>query len=223
MFGNLFTSKEEKAFKAAIPMGSELEISYTGIDTHTISQLLKVDSKSVTLLGFRGKLRSKEISVKVLRSGMSFETVIRRAGSDKNGNPLFYCDFPKKLNRASKPVQIYKIYPSESQAKILISTNRGEKSVVFPIWEVSEFGISLVNKANIGFKIGTKFFQAMVTVGSLNGQLINMQVAKLRNEKTPDGVMQVLTCVWTDEPRALSEILSQGKSLAPKPKPKPKK
>lgn len=223
MFGNLFTSKEEKAFKAACPLGSELQIGYVGVETSTISQLLKVDSKAITILGFTGKLRSKEISVKVLRNGVTFDTVIRRSGADKNGNPMFSCDFPKKLNRSPKPVQIFKIFPSESTAKILISTNRGEKSILFPIYEVTEYGLSLVNKANIAFKVGTKFFQAMVTVGSMNGQLLNMQVAKVRNEKTADGVIQVLSCVFTEEPRALSELLSQGKSLAPKPKPKPKK
>lgn len=221
MFSKLFASKMEKEMKAVCPPGTELMLQYKEGESITVSQMLKIFRDSVVLLGFFSKLRSKQITVKILSNGMSFDTVVKRMGTDKNGNALFYCQMPESFQRPKARPNHYKIYPNGS-AKIILSTNRGEKSVLMPLFAVSDYGVVLANESGIDVKIGTKIFQALVTVGSMNGQLINMQVANVRTEKGPKGPLKLLSCVFTAEPRAINEMLSNAKSLAPKPKPKPK-
>lgn len=211
----------EKELVQICPPGTELMLYYRGAESFTVSQMLKIYRESIVLLGFYSKLRSTEITVKVLSTGLTFETEVRRLGADKNGNAMFYCDMPKSISRPkTRPVQ-YHIYPNGS-AKVLLTTNRGERSVAMPIWEVNEFGIVLSNESGVEVKIGTKLFQAVVTVGAMNGQLCNMQVANVRNEAGPNGPLRLLSCVYTAEPRNLSEILSMAKSSVAKPKPKGK-
>ncbi len=221
MFSNLFASKMEKELAQLCPEGTELMLYYRGDESFTVSQMLKIYRDSIVLLGFYSKLRTTEITVKVLSTGMTFDTEVRRLGTDKNGNAMFYCDMPKSFARPkAKPIH-YHIYPNGS-AKVLLTTNRGERSLSMPIWAVSDFGIVLSNESGVEVKIGTKLFQALVTVGSMNGQLCNLQVANVRNEAGPNGPLRLLNCVYTSEPRNLSEILSMAKSSVPKPKPKGK-
>ena len=221
MFSRFFESKFEKEIKSVCQPGMELELRYSGGDTITVSQVIKIYRDSIVLLGFFAKLKVSELQVRIIDNGISFDTVIKRKGTDSKGNALFYCSMPVKLNYPKKRPEIFRIYPNGS-CKILVSTNRGEKSVVLSMWALSESAIYLANKTNVNIKIGTKLFQALATVGTMGAQLCNMQVAKIRNEKHPDGDLSILSCLFTSPPRALPEMLSQAKSLAPKPKPKPK-
>lgn len=221
MFSNLFASKMEKELQQICPPGTELMLHYRGAESFTVSQMLKIYRESIVLLGFFSKLRSAEITVKCLETGFTFDTEVRRLGSDKNGNAMFYCDMPKAVVRPkSRPIQ-YLIYPNGS-AKVLLSTNRGERSVAMPIWAVTEFGVVLSNESGVEVKIGTKLFQALVQVGAMNGQLCNMQVANIRTENGPNGPLRLLSCVYTAEPRNLSEILTMAKANIAKPKAKGK-
>jgi len=222
LFSKLFASKIEKEMMQVCPPGSELMLQYRdSSESFIVSQMLKIYRDSVVLLGFYAKLRTKDVSVKILRSGLSFDTSVKRTGKDKNGNALFYCDMPTAITRPKASPSHFKIYPNGS-VKLLLTTNRGEKSVVMPIWEFADYGLTLANETDVELKIGTKLFQALVTVGALNAQLVNMQVANSRMDTGPKGPVRLLSCVFTSEPRALTEMLSLAKGLVPKPKSKTK-
>ena len=194
MFSKLFASKIEKEMMQVCPPGSELMLQYRdSSESFIVSQMLKIYRDSVVLLGFYAKLRTKDVSVKILRSGLSFDTSVKRTGKDKNGNALFYCDMPTAITRPKASPSHFKIYPNGS-VKLLLTTNRGEKSVVMPIWEFADYGLTLANETDVELKIGTKLFQALVTVGALNAQLVNMQVpirAWIPDPKDPCGYSHV--------------------------------
>lgn len=219
---NFFVSKIEKELKVLCPAGTELELRYRESESFTVSQMIKSYRGTIVLLGFFARLKAKEITVKILKSGISFDTVVNRMGTDKNGNALFYCSMPEKLIKATKKVDHFNIYPNGS-AKLLVTTNRGDKSLVMPIFELSDYGVLLVNDTGVEVKIGTKLFQTLITVGSMGAQLVNMQVANLRNQSTPDGPKQMLSCVFSEEPRILNEMLSLARGLASESTPRAKR
>lgn len=214
MFSNLFSSKLEKDLKALQDRGRELELRFEDGESLAISQLLKVLRNKVVILGFREKLKNPNIICTFLHNGASFKTKVMKKGVDSNGNSLFYCALPEGVKMGK--IQRHLIKGKESQCKVLVSTNKGDKSVLMPVWEITELGATLVNNSNVHINIGTKLFQTMMNIGT-GGQahLVDLQVAGTRKE----GSGQMLICAFSREPRGKSEMLSAGKGLAPKPKP----
>jgi len=220
MFSSIFGSKIEKELKAQIQNGPELEVRYEGGDASTISLVVKIFHNSITILGFNSKLKDNRLDIKILATGYSFRTKILRTGKDSAGSPLFFCKMPEKLKPPTKRVQRHRIYPNGS-AKLLLNTNRGEQIVTLPIWEFCEYGVILANTSKVHIQMGTRLFQAMLTIGGGQTHLVDMQVANLRKRKEEPQLL--LVCLFSKPPRLLSELLTQAKGLVPKPKPAPKK
>ncbi|MDJ0840271.1 MAG: hypothetical protein QNK37_27420 [Acidobacteriota bacterium] len=220
VFSNLFTPKIEKDLKALAAKGPELELRYTGGESISVSKILKIYRNTIQIIGFFGKLKQKDLEITMLATGISFQTQVTRVGNDQLGNPVFFCSMPERIKPRPKPLQKYRIN-MKGKAKLLVTTKQGERSVVLPVYEISELGITLANDSKIGIKIGTKFFQGMVTIGEGQSHLCDMQVANVRPVKkdTPE----LLVCAFSREPRAIGEMLSVAKGLAPKPKPPTKK
>ena len=218
MFSLLFGSKMEKDLKAFVEQSPDVVLRYKDGQTVIPSRILKVFRDSMTIMGFPDTLKQKEIHIRLQLNGVGFDTVISKIGRDKEGKVLFYCKMPERLLPPNKGYRRFVIHPNGT-ARVLVSTNRGEKSLKLAIYDISELGMNLVSDSDVGVKIGTKFYQSMVTVGGGQAHLVDMQVCNLR--KGPAGVM--LCCGFTTDPRGLSEMLSAASGLAPKPKPGPKK
>lgn len=212
MFSKLFGSKMEKDLKAFIEKSPEVVMRYRDNENVIPSRILKIFRDTLVIMGFPGKLQQREFHVRLQLNGVGFDTAVSKVGKDKAGKAVFYCKLPERLLPPGKDYRRFIIHPNGS-AKVLVSTNKGEKSLKLPIYDLSEMGINLVNETDVAINIGTKFYQSLVTIGGGQAHLIDMQVANLR--KGPAGLM--LCCGFTTPPRALSEMLSTAKGLVPKP------
>ncbi|CAM2007836.1 hypothetical protein [Acanthopleuribacter pedis] len=219
MLSAFFGNKIEKEFKQLLKEAPELEIRYAGEEEYAVSRLRKVFRDSLIIGGFKGALRKKELEIRILSNMTSFKTEVIRTGIDHNGNPIFYVKIPAKLNMAGNAARKRFVIHPNGTVKILLSTNRGQKSLVLKIFDIGEGGISIVNDSKIGFKPGTKLFQTMITIGSMSDQLVDLLVANVKNRQVGDSMQQLLICTFKKQPRALKEMLSAAQSVAPKPKP----
>ncbi len=218
MFSNLFSSKMEKELKTLSMGAPELELRYSGGDSITVSKMIKINRDSLVLLGFPGKLKKNKIAVKILANGARFETTILRQGLDNKGQIIFFCQMPEKIIPPSASARRL-VINSQGSARVIVSTNYGEKSLTLPIWDISENGLSLLNTSKVQIKIGTKLFQSLLTVGTIKGHLADLQVANVRNHRNGKVNIPLLSCLFIHPPRTISEMLSMAKSLAPKPAP----
>ena len=218
-----FGSKIEKDLKAMAAEHPECEVAYAGSDEEafTATRMIRVVRDSVVILGFPGKLKQRQLRIRSLFNGLSFETTLTGQSKDKLGQLLFHCKMPEKL-MPTPGFRRYKVYPNGS-AKIILSTNRGETSVNLPLWEVSEFGITLVNNTRTEVKVGTRLYQSMVQVGGGQAHLVDMQVANIRLQQLEDKKFPLLICGYSKPPRGLTEMVGVAKTLAPKPPPPKKK
>ena len=216
-----FGTKIEKDLKAMLEH-PECVISYVGEQEEgfTATRLMRVMRDSIVILGFPGKVKTKQLRISSLYNGLSFETTLTGQSKDRMGQLQFYCKMPEKLipTRGFRRYHIHK----NGSAKIILSTNRGETSVNLPIWDISELGVTLVNTTRTEIKIGTRCFQSMVQVGSGQAQLTDFQVAHLKMQKVDDKKFPLLICCYTKVPRGLSDLVGQAKSIAPKPPPSKK-
>lgn len=219
MLSAFFGSKIEKEFKQLLKDAPELEIRYAGEEEYAVSRLRKVFRDSLIIGGFKGALRKKELEIRILSNMTSFKTEVIRTGIDNNGNPIFYVKIPAKLSMATGAARKRFVIHPNGKVKVLLSTNRGQKSLELKIFDIGEGGISMINDSKIGFKPGTKLYQTMVTIGSMGEQLVDLLVANVKTRQTEEGPQQLLICTFKKQPRALKEMLSVAQSLAPKPKP----
>jgi len=215
VFANIFPTKIEKDLKALMQMGPELVFRYENNDTASVTVLMGVNRKNLVILGFSGTLAHAELLVTFLVNGARFETRVLRRGNDSRGNTLFYCSLPERIV-PDRHFQRHRIN-GQGTAKILVTTNRGDKTSVLPVLEVSTSGLHLENKSGIQIKVGTKLFQTLVTVAGGASHLVDLQVAGVRAARGTVG--ERLVCAFTHEPRALTEMLSAARAVAPKPKP----
>lgn len=216
----LFASKMEKDLKALAKAGPELEVRYPDSDRVTFSMLTSVYRNGIVILGFADELRSKDLELRFVHNRVGFRTSITKQGQDKNGRRIYHCAMPDRLLKPSaQDAQLFRVFPQGGQAKVLISTNRGNKSVLLPIFAVGAGSLMLVNKTDVHIKIGTRLYQSMVDVPGSPESLIDLIVAAARKPPSPEVPGPVLTCLYETPPRRLEQLLSAAKSLAPKPKP----
>lgn len=215
----LFASKMEKDLKALVKVGPELEVRYPDSEKVTFSALTAIYRNSIVILGFTDELRSKDLELRFVHNRVGFRTSIEKQGRDKNGRRLFHCSMPAKLFRpTAQEAQNYRIYPNGGHAKVLISTNRGNKSVLFPVYALASGSISIVNKSDVQVKLGTRLYQSMVAIPGAAEVLVDLIVAAVRKPPSPDVEGPILVCLFETPPRKLDQMLSASKSLAPKPK-----
>lgn len=219
MLSALFGSKIEKEFKQLLKDAPELEIRYAGEEEYAVSRLRKVFRDSLIISGFKGTLRKKELEIRIISTMTSFQTEVIRAGVDSGGSPIFYVKIPAKLNMADSAARKRFVIHPQGKVKILLSTNRGQKSVELKIYDIGEGGVSIINDSKIGFKAGTKLYQTVVTIGSMSDQLVDLLVANVKNREVGGEPQQLLICTYKKPPRALREMLTVAQGLAPKPKP----
>lgn len=217
-----FGSKIEKELKALAAEHPECDVGYAGSEepSFTATKILRVVRDSIVILGFPGKIKQKELRLRSLSTGITFDTVLSGSNSDKLGQLLFHCKMPEKLGHIPG-FRRYPVYPNGS-AKIILSTNRGETSVKLPVWEISELGITLVNNTRTEVKIGTRLYQAMVEIGGGQAQLADFQVANIRLQDMGDKKFPLLICSYSRLPRGLTDLINVAKTAAPKPAPKKK-
>lgn len=216
----LFASKMEKDLKALAKIGPELEVRYPDSDRVTFSVLMTIYRNSIVILGFTDELRSKDLELRFVHNRVGFRTTIEKQGRDKNGRRMFHCTMPDKLMRPSQQeAKNFRVFPQGGDAKVLISTNRGNKSVMLPIYAVGFSGITLVNQTDVHIKVGTKLFQSMVKVTGAPEILTDLIVVAARKPPTPEVPGPLLICLYEMPPRHLDAILSAGQNLTPKKPP----
>ena len=213
MFSNLFGHKLEKDLKNLVAgKGPELTWHYRDSEAHQVSKVMKLFRDSMVILGFSGKLRQREIEITFLGNGVRFQTSITRSGPNKLGQSLFHCRMPEKLLPPKAQFQRFRINGA-GNLRLMVGTMRGDKSLVLPLYEVSTLGLNLINDSDVEIKVGTKFFQAMASIGSGNqSHLVDLRVANVRPQKIDGKTLPLLVCAFTHEPRSLGEMLSQAKA-----------
>ncbi|CAM2067360.1 hypothetical protein SCOR_18415 [Sulfidibacter corallicola] len=211
-----FGSKIEKELKHLVKTAPELEVRYAGEENFTISQLRRVYRDSIVISGFSGQLRKKELEVRILANMATFQTTVIKTGTDQVGLPIFYCKIPAKFKAGSAAARKrYHVFP-EGKIRVLLTTNRGEKGVELPIWDIGEGGISILNTSDVGFKLGTKLYQSLVTIGSGSQQLIDLQIINIKKQVEGGKAYQLMMCRYQKQPRAMNEIINAAKSVSPK-------
>jgi len=211
----LFGSKIEKELKALLERAPELEVRYRDGETFTVSRLLKIFRNRIVISGFAGKLQKPDLTVTVLLNGAQFNTRVIKRAYDSAGRWLFFCDMPEAIRPPSRPLQ-KQVLRGVGTVRALLSTNRGERSVEFPIWDCSVLGMTLINASGVEARAGVKLYQAMVHIGPMQPQLVDLMVVSSRKRNLGGKPQNALTCVFNREPRGLSDILAAAKSAAPR-------
>jgi hypothetical protein len=216
----LFATKMEKDLKALVKTGPELEVRYPDSDKVTFSILTTIYRNSIVIMGFTDELRSKDLELRFVHNRVGFRTTIEKQGVDKNGRRVFHCAMPTKLMRPSAlDAQNFRVFPNGGDTKILMSTNRGNKSVLLPIFAVGAGGMTLVNKTDVHIKIGTRLYQSMVRIPGAPEALVDLIVAAVRKQPSPDIGGPLLMCIYEAPPRHFDAMLGAARSIAPKKKP----
>ena len=206
-------SKMEKALKKVLQDHPELEIQYKDGSNVTISRLLKVTKDFITILGFPGTARQSQLMVKLLHSRQAFLTTVVRSGRDTQGRNVFVCKIPDKfMPNLEEGIHRYIVFP-EGTVRLLVNTNRGERGITLNIWDFGNFGLTLINKTNVEFKIGTKIFQAMMQIQKMSSVLVDMQIVNIHTHEEGEKEYPLLECNFRGTPRNLEEMLSLSKKM----------
>lgn len=221
MLNLFFGSKIEKEIKELCKVSPHVILRYPEGNDFTVSQIVKVFRDSLVVIGFGGKLKSRDFVVTFTDNHASFKTSVLKSGTDSSGRVLFYLKMPEKLLPPSPAMRRHKIYPN-GKAKLLLSTKAGQKTVELTVYDFGEIGLTVVNDSSVDIKVGTSLFQALVSVGQMNAQLCDMVAAGVRRTKMENKVVDLIFCPFKKPPIKLSEMLSAASGLAPKPKPKKK-
>lgn len=212
--GWLFKSEVEKELERWLKECPELEIKYTESQNICLSYLYAVNKDSLVIAGFPGDLDSVLLDVRNVENGATFVTRIVRRGTGGRGESQFLVAMPEHIQPSPHTrEERYTVYPN-GRFTCILTTNRGNQSLSFPVVDVSLKGCGLFNDSGVTIKIGTSLFQGMMELGQGDGLLINCQVTSLRRVRLHGEEHELLGCKFTSEREVLNALIQQARSLS---------
>ncbi|MCB1050198.1 MAG: hypothetical protein H6510_09535 [Acidobacteria bacterium] len=209
--GWLFKSEIEKELERWQKECPELEIKFTEAKEASLSYVYTVNHDSILIAGFEGDLASVNLDVRNVENGYTFVSKILKRGKGSKGETLFLLSLPKKLYPPARARdERITVYP-KATFECIVTTNRGNQSVVFPVVDISLRGCALVNVSGVVFKMGTSLYQGMMRIDENQGVLVNCQITSIRRVVINGAEQEILGCKFTVAQELITPLLSQAR------------